>query len=425
MHVYADTVGLNGLANSLETLMGQRKIPLTDLKVGMFLIGVDCSWLRTPFLRHRFKIHDLSEIETLRRSGIVEVTIDPEQGIDIEGRIAVQETSSESPRSDLVPTQESPHSLRLAENFAQAKQRRAEWMKCLNALFERTRMTGLVEYDVARQLVDDMVGVIVDQQAACFAVLGLRQSDPTLHEHGLTVCTLSVILGQALGQPRDVLQHLGVGALLHDIGLAQLPRNIIKRPKAMPPAQQALYRTHSALGVAAMEKCGATDPAVLGIVQWHHDLVPQSDASGAAAVPSSELARLVGLVDEYDELVTGQTGLIPMSSNQALTQLYQRYRPYPELMQVVSYLIKGIGVYPLYSVVALNSGELAVVGAITPGKAHLPLVYLCRDASGRPCVPPIALDFSAEAHSERRIHEVRDATREGVDIEDVLRQVAA
>ncbi len=410
--------------------MGQRKIPLADLKVGMFLIGVDRSWLHTPFLRHKFKISDQTEIETLRRAGIVEVTIDPEQGLDVEesgypvsqgsdGMEVAAPSASSGSHSPMPPA------IVLAENFAKAKQRRVEWMQRLNTLFESTRLTGLVQHDVARQLVDNMVGVILEQQAACFAVLGLRLPDPTLHEHGLTVCTLSVILGQALGQPREVLQQLGIGALLHDIGLARLPRNIIKRPKAMPPAQQALYLTHSALGVAALEKSGATDPVVLGIVRGHHDLVPQSDASGVAAAPSSELAKLVGIVDLYDELVTGQTGLTPMSSNQALTQLYQRYQPYPELMQVVSYLIRGIGVYPLYSVVALNSGELGVVGAITPGKAHLPLVYLCRDASGRSCVPPIALDFTAEAQGERTIHEVRDATREGVDIEDVLRQVAA
>jgi hypothetical protein len=216
-----------------------------------------------------------------------------------------------------------------------------------------------------------------------------------------------------------------VGALLHDIGLARLPRNIIAQPKTMPPAQQALYLTHPALGVATLEKSGVTDPHVMAIGRGHHDLALPTEIPGSVSSPPSESARLVGIVDQYDELVTGQTGLPPMSSNQALTQLYQRYRSHPELLEMTSYLIRAIGVYPLYSVVALNSGELGVVGAITPGKAHLPLLYLCQDRDGRRCRPPVPLDLLGEPDGGRNIQDVRDAAREGVDIEDVLRQVAA
>jgi hypothetical protein len=134
---------------------------------------------------------------------------------------------------------------------------------------------------------------------------------------------------------------------------------------------------------------------------------------------------LVGIIDQYDELVTGQTGLTPMSSNQALTQLYQRYRADEALSQVVSHLIRAIGVYPLYSVVSLSSGELAVVGAITPGKAHLPLLYVCRDESGKTCFPPVPLNLIHEPEGGRTIRDVRNADREGLDVEAVLRQVAA
>ena len=63
--------------------MAPRTIPLSRLMIGMYLIGVDRSWLKTPFLRHTFKIKDQSEIEALRRAGIIEVTIDTGQGLDL------------------------------------------------------------------------------------------------------------------------------------------------------------------------------------------------------------------------------------------------------------------------------------------------------------------------------------------------------
>jgi hypothetical protein len=65
--------------------VAQRTIPIVRLVIGMYLVGVDRSWLQTPFLRHKFTIKDQSEIEALRQAGIVEVTIDTEQGLDSVG----------------------------------------------------------------------------------------------------------------------------------------------------------------------------------------------------------------------------------------------------------------------------------------------------------------------------------------------------
>jgi HD-GYP domain-containing protein (c-di-GMP phosphodiesterase class II) len=415
--------------------VAQRTIPLTRLVVGMYLIGVNRSWLQTPFLRHKFKIKDQSEIEALRLAGITEVTIDTGQGLDMvdaePSRSALVQTVLVEPPTPIHPippltaTSLLPPTMMLAENFSKARQRRAEWVNRLNSLFEQTRITGLVDYDVAGRLIDETIGDILDRQAACYAVLGLRQPDPTIHEHGLTVSTLSVILGQALNFPRERLKQLGVGGLLHDIGLARLPRNIVKRPKTMPPAQQALYESHTILGGKILEMSGSSDQAVLTIVMGHHNLTAQIEQTGEISAAHQESARLIGIIDQYDELVTGQTGLTPMSSNQALTQLYQRHRADEALSQVVSYLIRAIGVYPLYSVVALSSGELAVVGAITPGKAHLPLLYICRNESGETCSPPVSLDLVHEPEGGRTIRDVRNAEQEGLDVEAVLRQVAA
>ncbi|THJ20227.1 MAG: DUF3391 domain-containing protein [Nitrospira sp. CG24D] len=413
--------------------MAHRTIPLSDLKVGMYLIGVDRSWLHTPFLRHKFEISAQSEIDTLRASGIAQVTIDTERGLDL----AVSEVKPVDPTPALenqpgalsssvttaVPQERT--AVMLADNLALAKQRRTEWINRLNHIFDGTRATGLVSYAEASQLVDEMIGFIFERQAACYAVMGLREQDPTLHEHGLTVCTLSVIIGQALSYPREVLQHLGVAALLHDVGLARLPKNILKRTKSMSPAQQALYDSHPAQGLMVLEKSGVCDVEVLSIVKHHH--AAQSIPIGAVGQSNKDqaYAALVGIVDQYDELLTGQTGGPPMSSNQAMTQLYQRYRDQPYLLDQVSYLIRAIGVFPLYSLVALKSGEVGVVGSITPGKAHLPLVYLCRDAKGVSCAPPQEIDFALEPEGGRSIHDIRDPRREGIDVESILRQVAA
>lgn len=413
--------------------MAHRTIPLSGLKIGMYLIGVDRSWLHTPFLRHKFMISSPSEVESLRRAGIQHVTIDTDCGLDVETCATPSEAAtSRGEEPDIrLSTEErglglQEHSaVMLADNLALAKQRRTEWIKRLDHIFEGTRTTGLVSYGEACQLVDEMIGFIFERQAACYAVMGLREQDPTLHEHGLTVCTLSVIIGQALQYPKEDLQKMGVAALLHDLGLVRLPKNILKGQKAMTPAQQALYDSHPAQGIVMLEKSGVHDADVLTIVRSHHAVpVDSSDVSGKTG-NGIGFSALVTIVDQYDELITGQSVSRPMSSNQAMTQLYQRYRDQPHLLDHVSYLIRAIGVFPLYSVVALNSGEVGVVGAITPGKAHLPLLYLCRDQRGASCTPPQELDLAQEPDGGRCIHDIRDPRREGIDVESILRQVAA
>lgn len=409
--------------------MAHRIIPLSDLKVGMYLIGVDRSWLHTPFLRHKFEIQTQSEIDVLRQSGIQAVTIDTERGCDVESSFSHSILPNDGEgeqtgldRSTIGQGSQEPKAVILADNLALAKQRRAEWIRRLDALFEHTRETGLVSYRAACGLVDEMIGFIFERQAACYAVMGLREQDPTLHEHGLTVCTLSVIIGQALQYSREELQRMGVAALLHDVGLTRLPHNIVKRPRALPPAQQALYDSHPAQALAVLEKSGVQDPVVMAIVKSHHLL---SDEASAPTEQAHTLSALVGIVDQYDELLIGQKGGPPLSSNQAMMQLYQRYRDQQGLQDHVAYLIRAIGVYPLYSLVSLRSGEMGVVGSITPGKAHLPILYLCRDAQGTACAPPWELDLAQEPDGGRSIYDIRDPRREGIDVEFVLRQVAA
>lgn len=420
------------LISSGDGIVALQKILLSAMRVGMYLVGVDRSWLHTPFLRHKFLITHQSEIDALRQSGIREVTIDTKQGLGVEGGpepalagsgegMAPSVTQGQAVQTEGVAS-EVPTVIRLAENLAIAKQRRAEWLRRLDQLFEGTRTTGLVSYPEVAQLVDDMIGVIAERHAACYAVNSLRDKDPTLYEHGLTVCTLSIIIGQAQQYPYQSLQQIGIASLLHDIGLTRLPRNLLQRAKAVTQAQQALYDSHPQQGIATLQRSGVQDPAILAVVRGHHDLPGLSGSSNEA---TQEQTRLVGIVDQYDELITGQGGLPPMSSNQAMTQLYQRYRDKPELLEGVSYLIRTIGVYPLYSLVALNSGELGVVGAITPGKAHLPILYLCRSAHGQSYVPAAEVDLALEPEGGRMIHHIRDPRVEGVDVEVVLRQAVA
>lgn len=415
----------------------------------MYVAGLDRSWFRTPFLRHSFLIQSEQEIMALRQSGVTMVVVDTDLGRDIADERAVSQpvptssgsvspatpapsttdmTADNRPQAqahgDPSPSVERPSPLQLATHFSHARQQREQWVARAKALFETTRATDLIETDEARALIDDVLKNLLERQAACLAVLGMGQLDATLQEHGLTVCTLALTLGKSIGFSDDRLRQLGLGSLLHDIGLTKLPHHMIKRPKTMTSAQQSIYLTHTAEGRRILQKSGLTAPDLLSMISYHHQLEHPTEIA-ANSMSNTDVIKLISVVDQYDELLSGQTGLPPMSSSQALSHLYQRFQAHTEWQAMVSLLIRVIGIYPLYSVVSLTSGEVGIVAAISPGKAHLPYLYLCRDHLQRPCTPPIPLDLTQEPEGGRRVKEVLDPRRCSIDIEQVLEQAAA
>ncbi|MCP9446124.1 MAG: DUF3391 domain-containing protein [Nitrospira sp.] len=421
--------------------MPKRTIPISRLKVGMYLSGLDRSWFRTPFLRHSFLIKEEKEIETLRKCGVATVIIDTDLGKDVENEpsplknvphppsvqatytTAADDHPAQAPREP-EPSPARPSPLQLAAHFSEARQQRERWLAQAKTLFEKTRAADIIEAHDAQTIVDDVLKTVLERQAACLAVLGLGHLDANLHEHGLTVCTLALTLGKFINFSDDRLHLLGLGALLHDIGLTKLPRHMIKRPKAMTPAQQTLYQTHTEEGRRILQKSGLTAPDLLAMISYHHQFEKPAEPTAGSASDTAPL-KVISVIDQYDELLSGQTGLPPMSSSQALSHLYQCSQTHAEWRDLVSSLIRVVGIYPLYSVVSLTSGEVGIVAALTPGKAHLPYLYLCRDKFQRPCIPPTPLDLTQEPEGGRLVKELLDPRRCGVNIEQVLEQAAA
>jgi len=401
----------------------------------MYIVGVDRSWFETPFLRHSFLIKHAREIEALRRCGIREITIDPSQGlapdspVETTPEIASPAPSPPEPPRDPAPhaeASEQTHTVSLAEDYGLARGWYERWSTQVQHLFDSANASGTIEIDTVKQLVEEMIGEVLERAPAYFAVMTMRRTNPKLYEHGLSVCALSLLVAHGMGFPNTSLQHVGIGALLHDIGLLRLPHNIVGSLRTLTPPQRKLYDTHPAQGVAMLEKSGQVDPAVLSIVEFHHrSLTTPQNMTGSEPI-SFELSRLVAIMDEYDDLITGMSmPQQPMSSHTALKQLYHRYQPYPQFVDLVSQLVRVIGVYPLYSLVELNTGERGIVTAITPGKAHKPVVSLIQSGDGEPYTPPVLVDLAQERHRTRTVDHMLGPREYEADVESVLKQVVA
>lgn len=386
--------------------MAYRPIPIEALKIGMHVAKLDVAWFRSPFFRHSFLIRTDEQIEKLRRAGVKHLTIDPARGIDLPDsalppanrptEILVQPGANTSKKAPIV------RSLAImTEELQAARAARQQLERSVQSTFSRIAETGIVDREKAQHIIHeiDAVAKTLTTQALFIAFSQGRDGNNSLSEHALATCSFSMILAHAAAYDLFTLQDLATGALLHDIGLLQVPQTILKRihdtSSSLSELNRRTYESHARSGAILLERRGGFSPAVEQIVAEHHAYLNGSgfpaETRGAF---TSDMTRIVMVTDRYDELLTGFGGASPLTPHQSLQRLYQEGHEGKYENRLVSLFVKVMGIYPVYSYVALTTGERAVVSVINSRKLHQPIVTITHDSSGTPYIVPLVIDLA-------------------------------
>jgi HD-GYP domain-containing protein (c-di-GMP phosphodiesterase class II) len=237
------------------TVNGPRKdISIDQLTPGMFIVGVDVPWYRSPFLSHTRLIEDAETIQTMRQHGIRTVTIDISKGADVrtdtkEEPPAKIETDSrraitaETPTCPTQPDTGSAHTLyrdaheTVERIFAHLEQ----------GVAPSPSATKAVVSTVLMRIIDDRAAVMTN-----LALQKLKQFDGSLATHALDTCILSLVVAVEIGLDETAQTQLGTGALLHDAGYARLPRNLVRKRQTCTDNERLLLQQHPALGTALL-----------------------------------------------------------------------------------------------------------------------------------------------------------------------------
>jgi HD-GYP domain-containing protein (c-di-GMP phosphodiesterase class II) len=217
----------------------------------------------------------------------------------------------------------------------------------------------------AKRLVHSIVDMVAQNDSTLLALTQIKNFDDFLFTHSANVCVLAVAVGQQLGLSKTLLGHLGLAALLHDVGMTEVPREILGRQHDLTPEERAVYTRHPEFGAQAILRTqGLTEAAIRCVlVAYEHHL--QDDGTGFPMVrfrrPRDLMSRIVALVDFYDTITTpGVTGVSLKTPEEAVRILLTKTEGLfdPALVKV---FVNTLGAYPLGTVVRLNTGELAVV----------------------------------------------------------------
>jgi len=348
-------------------------IQASALRIGMF-VHLNVGWMSHPFPLSSFKLTSNEQIETIRSLGLAKLTWSPERS-DVElpaVEAAGTAQDSRSPAEEEAPKPLDARQLaRLALNAQLEAAQRCE-RQFTEACRDLRRTTDKVLTDPvqanadAQQLAKALLDKMLVEGEPCLRVLGEMASDRHA-AHALNVTVVSLMLGRQLSIPAAVLMELGVGALMHDVGKISLPDRVRLAREDFNSGEAALYRDHVAQGLILGRRMGLSPEAQLVIAQ-HHELADGSGFPSALMLPRMSLpARIVALVNRYDNLCNAASPAQSITPHEALSRLFAQCRSkFDETL--LSAFIKMLGIYPPGSVVQLSDDRFAMV--MTVNAAH-------------------------------------------------------
>jgi putative nucleotidyltransferase with HDIG domain len=431
-----------------------KTITIDQLKPGMFIVGMDQPWYRTPFLLHKRLIRNTKDIDLLRQHGIKKVKIDPRQGLDVDpvkSGDALQPAHAQETVAALQPSHpvkltspektHQPHDheeVRAARSAltqkdaappsntrkqaAAAQETYREATCSMERMFEELEMGLVPQPDTLRTVVTNVLSRVLDDSASMLNLLSLQKMkrfDRTLASHALDVCTLSLIVAHDYGVADGELEALGAGALLHDIGYVRLPRNLYRRSHDLTEHERTMMQQHPALGLTILRDAQEDRDAVVRIVGEHHECINGNGFPHKLQGDSlSVLAQLVSLVDLYDGLVSRRGGCPAMLPHDAIRQLFRLGDAGQYAKDLIQAMIGSLGVYPISSLVLMNTGEQAVVVGMNSSQRLKPVVKVITGPQGESYLPPILVDLGNQAAgaTARTITKVQDPLHERVNV---------
>ncbi len=292
----------------------------------------------------------------------------------------------------------------LVQRLDAARTLRAEVITAMQSVFEGVKTGTPIHSATVQQTVEMLLDTISRDHAVLLCVNHIRQFDDELFTHALNVCVFSLIVGVRYGFSLTQLEHLGAGALLHDIGEVQLPYNLLHKETVFTQQERRLMQQHPALGHAILLHADSLHEETLRIVLEHHERFDGSGyPAGRQGADLSAFSVIVGIADAYDAMLSTREGRPALLPERAMQELYAQiclgeYDPY-----WVEQVMQCIGLYPVGSTVELNTGESGVVIATNPADVLRPTVEILWDAAARRYPTPLRVSLaSPDAQGTRR-----------------------
>jgi len=369
-----------------------KKVPVNQLTIGVFVHGFDESWLKHPFWRSKFLIKDASTLREVQQSGIPNCWIDVSKGQDIPAEKPPGSAAAPAkPERAVAPKRERRP---LSEELQEAARLRARSAQAMRKMFAEVRLGKAIEPGECFVLVDEVVESINRHPDALLSLARLKTADEYTYMHSVAVCALMVSLGRQLGLNDDQCRDAGMAGMLHDLGKAAMPQDILNKPGKLTNEEFDIIKTHPTRGYEMLLDSSNVSDGAKDVCLHHHE---RYDGTGypdkLAGEKISLLSRMGAVCDVYDAVTSDRPYKAGWDPAHALSQMATWKGHFDTI--VFQSFVKSVGIYPTGSLVKMRSGRLAVVLEQNPSALTKPRVKIFFSTKAGLPLEPHVLDLSA------------------------------
>lgn len=376
-----------------------------QVRLGMFIQELKGAWMDHPFWKKAFKLEDVADLKKLQLSVIKEVVIDTEKGLDVEDPLDLTVEQPVDPKVEPAPEVVSkpvdnkmpkpkPKRVIAIEEHDRAKQVISASKKAVASMFNDARMGKAINAENAIQFVDDIASSVARNEGSLISLVRLKTKDDYTYMHSVAVCALMVALANELGLSEAEAKQAGLAGLLHDIGKAAIPMDVLNKPGALTDDEFALVKLHSERGYELLMQANISDTVVLDVCLHHHEKVNGMGYPRQLKEDEISLfAKMSAVCDVYDAVTSNRPykdGWEPGVSLQRMAQWAGHFDS-----AVFKAFVKSVGIYPIGSIVKLKSGRLAVVVDQSPKSLLTPILKIFFSTKSKSRLPVEMLDLSS------------------------------
>ena len=387
-----------------------RKIRVDQLRLGMHLHELCGSWLDHPFWKKRFTLKDEGDLVKLRQSAVVECWIDTAKGLDVdppkaapaEPREPAPAAATPSGRMPLADTPTLPAQVSVEEEAARAAALCSRSKKAIQTLFTDARLGKVVSTDQCLSLVDDIATSMQRNPGALISLARLKSHDNYSYMHSVAVCALMVALGRRLSLDENECREAGMAGMLHDIGKAVMPIEVLNKPGTLSNEEYAVIMTHPERGRDLLRAAGDVGEMAIDVCAHHHERPDgKGYPDGLSGDALSLYARMGAVCDVYDAITSNRPykdGWDPAESIARMSDWGLKGQFDPSVFQA---FVESIGIYPTGSLVRLQSGRLAIVAEQNPASSLKPKVKVFFSTKSQMPMAPEIIDLGRQGCVER------------------------
>jgi len=383
----------------------KQRLPVSDLTVGMYVSALDRPWLDTPFLFQGFLIESTDTVDELREH-CEYVIIDTARG---DSSIVISRDQYEHARTKPQPANSDARNTfdganrdgiddtqKLKVELPIAKVSHVQVETAVQSLYEKIKRGTAVNAETVQASVDPMIDSIMRNNDAMSWLARMKKKDDYVYDHSVSSAVWAIIFGKHLGLERNELNVLGTGAIFMDVGKTRIPYELLTKSTELSVDEMQLMRDHVIFGMEIAQNISGLDERVLQMISSHHE---RYNGTGyprklrGADIPV--FAKIAGIVDSYDAMTTPRPYASPVSTFDAIRQLNNLAGvEFPQ--EIVEQFVQAIGVFPVGTLVELNTGEVGVVIAQNRVRRLRPKILVLLDKNKLPLEYEAVIDLRTQ-----------------------------